>query len=147
VEISQRITVSAPLADVWAFVSDLPSILPCMPGAACGALRDDGRYDATITVSAGEFSVSFGGIASVETPTPGLAIFRANGSDRMKTISAEAEARITLGAIDETTTAIDVASTFDFSGFLAPAARAGGGPAAKGLMKKFTACLGSRFRT
>lgn len=145
-EVANRVTLAAPLAEVWQVVSDLPSILPCMPGAAVVDAIGDGRFNATITVSAGEFSVSFAGIASVEPREGHVAVFRASGSDRFRTIAAEAEATIRLEAVDATTTAAEIDSTFDFSGFLAPAARAGGGPAAKLLMKKFSACLVSRFR-
>ena len=146
VEVTQRTTVTAPIEEVWRVVSNLPLILPCVPGAECGERRGDGQYNATITVSAGEFSVSFAGIASVEVVGETVAVFRASGSDRLRTISAEAEARVRLEAIDDARTSVDVVSTFDFSGFLAPAARAGGGPAARVLMRKFTTNLARKFR-
>lgn len=143
-EVTRRVSLPVPVDDALQFLSDLVLVLPCVPGAELGEPVGDGTYRATITVSAGEFSVSFAGLASMESAEPNVAVYRASGSDRLKTIHADAEVRVTVEETGGTTSAVDIMATFDFSGFLAPAARAGGGPAARLLMRKFAANLAAR---
>jgi uncharacterized protein len=145
-EVTQRIVVPGRPADVWAFVTDLPAVLPCVPGAAVAEDLGDGRYRATITVSAGEFSVSFEGIASIEVAGERTSTILASGGDRMRTLHAEAQVRLDLADAAGDATTLDVTANFDFSGVLSPAARAGGKPAAGLLIRKFGACLVARFR-
>jgi carbon monoxide dehydrogenase subunit G len=145
-EIVDRIAVSSDIEAVWAFVSDLESVLMCLPGAQLGDPLDDGSYKARFVVSAGDFGISFGGVIRLNADAEGrTAVITAAGNDRARTISSEAKASLALAPASDGTTAIDIAATFDFSGFLAPAARAGAGPVARNLLERFSACLVSRF--
>ncbi|WP_276327038.1 SRPBCC domain-containing protein [Bradyrhizobium elkanii] len=127
--------------EAWRFVTDLPSILPCIPGVRMGDPLSDGGYNASIVAGAGDFSVTFAGVASIETGADRTAVIRAKGSDATKVISAETEVRVKVEAAspDARVSVLDIQAQFDFSGVFALAARASAGPAAALLMKKFAA--------
>ncbi|WP_050382140.1 CoxG family protein [Bradyrhizobium pachyrhizi] len=138
---SRRVDVPASPEEAWRFATDLPSILPCIPGVRVGDAFGDGSYNASIIASAGDFSVTFTGIASIETGVDRTAIIRAKGGDAAGVISAEAEVRIQVegASPDARVSALDIQARFDFSGVFALAARASAGPAAALLMRKFAA--------
>lgn len=144
-EVKRQISIPAPTEKVWLFVSDLVTVLTCVPGAKLGAAKGDGTYEATISVQAGDFGVSFGGTTRLEVEGPNTAVIHAKGRDGMGSIHAEARIRVNVEGAGEAASLVDVVAEFDFSGVLAPAARAGGQPAANLLMKKFTACLSTRL--
>lgn len=146
VELVRRITVPATESEVWQFVTHLPSVFPCIPGAELGLDLGDGKYEATIATWAGEFGVKFSGVASIDAIDERTAVLRASGSDKLGTIRSQAEAHVHVEALDNGTSALEIRASFDFSGVLAPAARIGSGPAAKLLMQKFGACLVAHFK-
>ena len=49
--LTQSFVITQPLAQVWARLADLGSVVPCMPGAALdGPLRDDGAFTAHLAL-------------------------------------------------------------------------------------------------
>lgn len=147
-EAVRRIEVPAAVDELWRFVTDLPSIVPCIPGAAIGAPTDRG-YEATITATAGEFTVPFRGTASVEIidPDERMAVIRATGRDALGTLRPDAEITVRVEAMGAgaESSVLDVRAQFRFAGVLAPAARAASGPAAALLMRRFGDNLVARF--
>nr|WP_275191094.1 SRPBCC domain-containing protein [Bradyrhizobium sp. CSA112] len=127
--------------EAWRFVADLPSVLPCIPGVRVGDRLRDGSYNASIVASAGDFTVTFNGVASIEIGADRTAIIRAKGSDAAGLISAEAEVRGQVVGVssDARVSVLDIQGRFDFSGVFALAARASAGPAVAFLMRKFGA--------
>ncbi|WP_456849858.1 CoxG family protein [Bradyrhizobium sp. USDA 4504] len=126
--------------DTWRFVSDLPSVLQCIPGVRVGDPLGEGGYSALIVASAGDYTVTFSGVASIEIGADRTATIVAKGSDAAGMLSAEAEVRgQVVGASDARVSVLDIQARFEFSGVFALAARASAGPAVAFLLRKFGA--------
>lgn len=59
IEVSERIEVPSAPRIVWNVLSDPRAVVGCVPGAALGDQREDGSYDATLTVQFGPAKVTF----------------------------------------------------------------------------------------
>ena len=59
IEVNERIEVQAPRSAVWNVLSDPRAVAECVPGAALGEKREDGSYDASLTIKFGPAKVAF----------------------------------------------------------------------------------------
>jgi len=65
-EIEETIQVPADPDTVWALLSDPYAVVECVSGASLGEQRDDGSYDAKLTVKFGPAKVAFGARVAIE---------------------------------------------------------------------------------
>lgn len=144
-EMTRQIALSRGVEHVWPFVQDLSSMLKCIPGARLGAALEGRDHEATITVNAGEFSVTFAGVVSLAVVAPHTAVVTGKGRDRTGAVAAEVSIRAIVAPAQDGTSVVEVHAEFEFSGVLAPAARAGAGSAASLLMSRFARCVESHF--
>jgi len=59
IEIEKSIDVAAPLADVWAVLSDPHEVVSCISGARVVSENPDGTYDGTVPIRFGPMRVTF----------------------------------------------------------------------------------------
>ena len=59
--IENDFTVAAAPADTYALMTDVERVGPCIPGASITGKRDDGGYDALVTMKMGPMSLSYKG--------------------------------------------------------------------------------------
>ena len=59
--IENDFTVAASPADTYALMTDVERVGPCIPGATVTGRRDDGSYDALVTMKMGPMSLSYKG--------------------------------------------------------------------------------------
>jgi len=59
VKLENSFEVPAPPEQAWALLMDVPSIIPCMPGAKLDETVDDSHWKATMAVKLGPISLSF----------------------------------------------------------------------------------------
>jgi len=59
--IERAIEIDAPVAEVWAIVSDIPSVVACIPGASLDAPPTDGAFTGTFAVALGPMKARFNG--------------------------------------------------------------------------------------
>lgn len=59
IEVNERIEVPSAPRIVWDLLSDPRAVVACVPGAALGDEREDGSFDATLTVKFGPAKVTF----------------------------------------------------------------------------------------
>ena len=64
-KIENEFTVSPPVATVWAFFQDVPSVAQCLPGAELTEDRGDGTYAGRVSVKLGPMAANFEGEATV----------------------------------------------------------------------------------
>lgn len=64
-KISNEFTVSKPLATVWDFFQDVPSVAQCLPGAELTADNGDGSYEGKLSIKLGPMAANFEGQATV----------------------------------------------------------------------------------
>ena len=59
IEVNERIEVPSAPRMVWDLLSDPRAVVACVPGAVLGDEREDGSFDATLTVKFGPAKVTF----------------------------------------------------------------------------------------
>lgn len=69
-EISKTFVVKAPPEAVWSFLTDLPRVARCLPGAAIGEKLDEKTSTGTMTVKVGPVSSSYRGKVTFERLDP-----------------------------------------------------------------------------
>ncbi|MBX3031710.1 MAG: SRPBCC family protein [Chloroflexi bacterium] len=81
--IQQSFEVAAPVEAVWAAFLDIPSVVPCLPGAQLTEALGDDRYAGRVTVKLGPMSFSFDGEATVRVdPASRTGTIEGKGADR-----------------------------------------------------------------
>jgi carbon monoxide dehydrogenase subunit G len=86
-KIDNAFLVDLPVAQAWTLLLDIPSVVPCMPGAALLAVEDERTYRGQVTVRLGPVTVTFQGRARIE------AIDAAARSVRVKASGTETRGR------------------------------------------------------
>jgi carbon monoxide dehydrogenase subunit G len=64
-KITHEFEVARPVATVWTFFQDVPSVAQCLPGAELLEDRGDGTYAGKVSVKLGPLSATFEGEATV----------------------------------------------------------------------------------
>lgn len=137
--VSETFEVAAAPDRVWELISDPARVVPCMPGAALGAVHPDGTIDGSITAGLGPVTVQFSGTVSPEYDDTGRSgRLMARGSDRGGRTKASATTEFRLENAAENRTAVIVDATFVVSGGLAPFAQTGGVHLVRSMMADFS---------
>lgn len=63
--IESTFDVAAPVDEVWKFITDVPRVAPCMPGAELTEVVGDGSYKGRVTTKMGPVSLRFAGTAQI----------------------------------------------------------------------------------
>jgi uncharacterized protein len=118
--ISNTFNVPLPPEEAWNRLMDIPSILPCMPGAELTAKVDDNTYKGKVSVKLGPVALSFNGVATFEArdETARTATVKAQGSDARGRGGANAVVTFRLEPIP-TGSKIDITTNVDLSGSIA----------------------------
>jgi carbon monoxide dehydrogenase subunit G len=66
VKIENAFEVDAAPGEVYALMLDPARVAPCIPGAEVAGERDDGGYDARVTVRVGPVRMTYAGVVSIE---------------------------------------------------------------------------------
>ncbi len=162
--IQQAFEVAAPIERVWAAFLDIPSVVPCLPGAQLTEVLADDRYAGRVSVRLGPMSFSFDGEATVVADTDTrTGTIEGKGADRKG--GSRGSVRVTYAlteVIDPTDTAAvaDASDASDAAGrtlvtldtdltLAGPAAQFGRTglieEVSRRLLGEFAACLGARL--
>ena len=63
--IENAFDVAAPSSEVYALMLDPARVAPCIPGAEVVGAREDGSYDAKVTVKVGPMKMSYAGVVAI----------------------------------------------------------------------------------
>ena len=126
-KIENSFRVDLPLASAWAMLLDVPSIVPCMPGAELLAIEDGRSYRGQVKVKLGPVAVAFRGRARLVEVDEVQHLVRAtaSGTEEKGRGSAQAEVRFRL-APDGGGTRVNVVSDIALAGAVAQYGRAQG---------------------
>lgn len=146
-KLEQSFTVQAPLERVWAALTDLEQVAPCLPGAEITSVDDDGTHHGTFAVKLGPASAAYRGTVRMEEQDERshTATMRASGQDKRGQGSANATivSRLTP---DGDATKVDVDTDFTITGRLARFGRGGMiADISARLLQDFAACLQERL--
>ncbi|MCW3064395.1 MAG: carbon monoxide dehydrogenase [Solirubrobacterales bacterium] len=125
-KLEQSFEVKAPIDEVWAALTDVQRVAPCLPGAEITEAADDGVYRGNFTVKIGPTTASYRGtLRMVSQDDEGhVATMQADGQDKRGQGGAKATivSRLTE---QEGATRVDVDTDFTITGRLARFGRGG----------------------
>jgi carbon monoxide dehydrogenase subunit G len=125
-KLEQSFEVKAPIDEVWAALTDVQRVAPCLPGAEITEAADDGVYRGNFTVKIGPTTASYRGtLRMVSQDDEGhVATMQADGQDKRGQGGAKATivSRLTE---QEGATRVDVDTDFSITGRLARFGRGG----------------------
>lgn len=142
-KLEQSFDVKAPIDMVWAALTDVQRVAPCLPGAQITEIDEDGSYRGTFQVKLGPTTAAYRGTLRLEQRDDAahIATMRAEGTDKRGQGGAKATLVSTLTQTGDTTT-VDVISDFVITGRLARFGRGGMiQDISNRLLRDFAGCL------
>lgn len=143
--LDQSFTVDFPIAQVWAFFSQLEVVGRCLPGLSLEQLPDRNTLNILLRVRAGPISAEFDGLAQVqqnEATRSGQIL--SDALDRRSGTNAHGDIRYRLTSTnDGRSTRVDIDLGYVLSGPLAQFSR---GAIAKDIARKLTEAFASNLR-
>jgi carbon monoxide dehydrogenase subunit G len=140
--IDNEFEVAAPVDRVWAYLLDVPNLVPCLPGAELVGDDGDGTYQGKVTTRLGPVRLNFSGTAKiVETDEAAhRMVLDASGSEDRGKGTAAMTVTATLRAAGRGTT-VHVAQDLTVSGAAAQFGRGMISDVTSVLMNSFAECL------
>lgn len=126
-KVENSFRVDLPPASAWATLLDIPSVVPCMPGAELLAVEDAHTYRGQVKVKLGPVAVAFQGRAKLTEvdETQRTVRVRASGTEGKGRGSAQADVAFRLSP-DGEGTRVDIVSDLALAGAVAQYGRAQG---------------------
>jgi carbon monoxide dehydrogenase subunit G len=143
----QSFEVQAPLAQVWAALTDLERVAPCLPGAAITGHDEDGTYHGTFSVKLGPMTAAYNGTIRIDDVDDAAhrATLKAKGTDKRGQGGANATIVNTLSERDGVTV-VEAVTDFHITGRLAQFGRGGiMEDVSNRLLRDFATCLSTRL--
>jgi uncharacterized protein len=125
-KLEQSFEVKAPVNEVWAALTDLDRVAPCLPGAAITGHDEDGTYHGEFKVKLGPTTAAYKGTVKIEEAddTSHTATMRAKGTDKRGHGGAQATIVNRLTEVDGGTR-VDAVTDYTITGRLASFGRPG----------------------
>ncbi|MDX6549198.1 MAG: uncharacterized protein QOG33_2748 [Gaiellales bacterium] len=113
--------VEAPATDVYALMLDPARVAPCIPGAEVVGERDDGGYDAKVTVKVGPVKMSYTGVVQIveHDDDQRTAAMRARGSEARGQGNVDATMRMAVSERAGGGSHVDVSTEMQVTGRVA----------------------------
>ena len=127
-KLEQTFTVAAPVEDVWAALTDVMRVAPCLPGAAITQDAGDGTFKGEFKVKIGPTTAAYDGALKIEhlDQEARVATMSAKGTDKRGNGGTTATIVSSVRADPETgDTRVDVDTDFYITGKLARFGRGG----------------------
>ena len=126
-KIENSFHVDLPLDSAWATLLDVPSLVPCMPGAELLAVENERSFRGQVKVKLGPISVAFRGLARLEEIDEAQRLVRAVASGTEEKGRGSAQAKVTFQLFpDASGTRVNVVSDIALAGAVAQYGRAQG---------------------
>ena len=142
-KLEQSFTVKAPIDEVWAALTDVPRVAPCLPGAEITEASEDGTYQGNFQVKLGPTTAAYRGTLKMESldEQAHVATMSGLGQDKRGQGSAKASIVSTMTESGGETT-VDVVTDFTITGRLARFGRGGMiKDISNRLLREFADCL------
>ena len=138
-EFQYRYTVHATPEQLWAFVSDIPTVGMCIPGASDVAPDPDGSYVGTVKVRVGPVSLTLKGkltVDEIDAEAHRIAL-TGQGSDARVPGSVQVRIRMQIEPVDGETSVLAVDSEANILGKLGEFGQSIIRRKADGIMREF----------
>ena len=119
--IENEFDVDAPSSEVYALMLDPARVAPCIPGAEVVGQRDDGGYDAKVTVKVGPMKMSYAGVVAIveHDDAARTAAMRARGSEARGQGNVDAMMRMAVADREGGGSHVDVSTEMQVTGRVA----------------------------
>jgi carbon monoxide dehydrogenase subunit G len=119
--IDNAFDVAAPPGEVYALMLDPARVAPCIPGAEVVGQREDGGYDAKVTVKVGPVKMSYAGVVSIidHDDAQRTAAMRARGAEARGQGNVDATMRMAVAERDGGGSHVDVSTDMQVTGRVA----------------------------
>jgi len=119
--IENEFDVDAPSSEVYALMLDPARVAPCIPGAEVVGQRDDGGYDAKVTVKVGPMKMSYAGVVAIveHDEAARTAAMRARGSEARGQGNVDAMMRMAVADREGGGSHVDVSTEMQVTGRVA----------------------------
>ena len=123
--IENEFTVAASPDDTYALMTDVESVAPCIPGASITGRRDDGAYDALVTMKMGPISLTYKGIIEIieQDDAARTAVMRAKATEAKGQGTAQATLTMDIDDAGGGSTTVKVGSDILVTGRVAQMGR------------------------
>ncbi|GAA1202186.1 SRPBCC family protein [Pseudonocardia alaniniphila] len=140
--IDNEFEVAAPVDRVWAYLLDVPNLVPCLPGAVLVGDDGDGTYQGKVTTRLGPVRLNFSGTAKIVDTDEAAhrMVLEASGSEDRGKGTAEMTVTATLRAAGRGTR-VHVAQDLTVSGAAAQFGRGMIADVTSVLLNSFAECL------
>jgi len=148
IRFEDEFSVAAAPAEVMALLSDVETVVACVPGAALDGVDADGHYRATMVVSFGPKRIKFSGRFTCEFDTANhTGLITGGGAAAGRAANVQVVSRYSVLPVPGETGAsvVKVGSETEMHGVLAQFAATGGVPLARQLMKEFSTNIAARL--
>jgi len=137
VELNHDFSVSVPIDEAWAVLTDLERIAPCMPGAQLQEVEGD-EYRGVVKVKVGPITAQYKGVARIVELDEGAhrAVLRAEGRDTRGQGTAAATVTATLASTGPATE-VHITTDLDVTGKVAQFGRGVLGEVSEKLLGQF----------
>ncbi len=123
--IENEFTVAATPEDTYALMTDVERVAPCIPGAQITGQRDDGSYDALVTMKMGPMSLSYKGHIEIieQNDATKQAVMRAKATEARGQGTAQATLTMDIGDAGNGSSLVKVGSDILVTGRVAQMGR------------------------
>ncbi len=123
--IENEFTVAATPEDTYALMTDVERVAPCTPGAQITGQRDDGSYDALVTMKMGPMSLSYKGHIEIieQNDATKQAVMRAKATEARGQGTAQATLTMDIGDAGNGSSLVKVGSDILVTGRVAQMGR------------------------
>ena len=123
--IENEFTVAASPDDTYALMTDVERVAPCIPGASITGRRDDGAYDALVTMKMGPMSLTYKGVIEIieQDDAARTAVMRAKATEAKGQGTAQATLTMDIDDAGGGSTTVKVGSDILVTGRVAQMGR------------------------
>jgi carbon monoxide dehydrogenase subunit G len=148
-KIEETFQVKAPVARVWAYLSDPRQVVNCLPGAELTSVESDTTFLGKVKVKVGPVTAAYNGKVTITERDDAAHVVKllGDGRDASGGGSAKMTMTSTLAALGDGGTEVRVSADLDIVGKLAQFGRGMIESVNKQMFRQFTDCLRATLET
>lgn len=148
-KIEETFQVKAPVARVWAYLSDPRQVVNCLPGAELTSVENDTTFLGKVKVKVGPVTAAYNGKVTITERDDAAHVVKllGDGRDASGGGSAKMTMTSTLAALGDGGTEVRVSADLDIVGKLAQFGRGMIESVNKQMFRQFTDCLRATLET
>lgn len=127
-QFTNSFSIPLPLKESWDLILDIPTVLPCLPGAELKEVLEEGKYKGLVSVRLGPVKLAFEGVAEIveKDEVNHIVYLKGSGTDPKGRGSATSTFNFQLQQVSEEKTDVVVTTDLTLAGAVAQYGRGSG---------------------